>query len=149
LTVGVLHRVEALADRVEPVYPEGAPGFFSLIPLNEMLAEILGVGPASREVTRRYAEAINRFGTELGLLLDLEPEEISEYSPLLGEAVRRVRSGKVTRKAGYDGEYGVIRVFGEGELDRLSKGVEFSGDPLHTKGKRGKNKSSGPGFSQG
>jgi uncharacterized protein (TIGR00375 family) len=149
LTIGVLHRVEALADRDEPVFPDGAPGYFSLIPLGEMLAEILGVRPASREVNRCYTETINRFGTELGLLLDSEPEEISEYSPLLAEAVRRVRRGKVIRRPGYDGEYGVIRVFAEEELEKMARSGDFAGDPLLSKGKRGKNKSSGPGLSQG
>lgn len=136
LTVGVQHRVMELADREEARFPEGAPRFFSLIPLTEILGEILDVGPASKEVMRHYSLAIARFGSELGLLLHAPLEEISLYSPLLGEAVGRVRSGKVLRKPGYDGEYGVIRVFGEGDLGRMVKGADFAGDPLLIKGKR-------------
>ena len=138
LTVGVLHRVMELADREEPVYPEGAPGFYSLIPLAELLGEIVGTGPSAKEVSRRYAETVNRFGTELGLLLHTPLEEVCRYSPLLGEAVGRVRKGKVIRKPGYDGEYGIIRVFGEGELDRMIEAGLPVGEPLLRRGRRGR-----------
>ncbi len=118
LTVGVKHRVMELADREEPVYPEGAPGFRSLIPLPEVLGDILGVGPSSKAVMREYARAIGRFGSEFNLLLHTPLEEISRQSPLLGQAVGRVRQGQVIRRPGFDGEFGVIRVFAEGELER-------------------------------
>ncbi len=118
LTVGVKHRVMELADREKPVYPEGAPGFRSLIPLPEVLGDILGVGPSSKAVMREYARAIGRFGSEFNLLLHTPVEEISRQSPLLGQAVGRIRHGQVIRRPGYDGEFGVIRVFAEGELER-------------------------------
>lgn len=120
LTVGVQHRVMQLADRQVPLYPDEAPEFFSLIPLPELLSEIVGVGPSSKEVMRHYAETIGRFGSEFNLLLHTPVEEICRQSSVLGEAVGRVRRGQVIRKPGYDGEYGVIRVFEEGELDRPS-----------------------------
>jgi uncharacterized protein (TIGR00375 family) len=118
LTVGVQHRVMELADREEPVYKADAPVFFSLVPLPELLSEILGVGPSSKEVMRHYAEAISRFGSEFNLLLHSPLEEISRQAPLLGEAVGRVRSGRVIRRPGYDGEFGMIRVFAENQLER-------------------------------
>lgn len=125
LTVGVRHRVMELADRQEPVYTDGAPEFFSLVPLPELLCELLGVGPSSKEVMRHYCETIGRFGSEFNLLLHTQVEEICRQSPILGEAVGRVRRGRVIRKPGYDGEYGVIKVFAEGELDRsgIRKGL--------------------------
>ncbi|MEJ2034186.1 MAG: UvrD-helicase domain-containing protein, partial [Deltaproteobacteria bacterium] len=115
LTVGVLHRVLALADREKPRYP-AAVQVHSLIPLPEVLGEILGVGPATKTVLAQYGQVINRFGSEFSLYLDTPPEEIEQASPVLAEAVRRIRQGQVIRKGGYDGEFGVIRVFGEGEL---------------------------------
>jgi uncharacterized protein (TIGR00375 family) len=118
LTVGVQYRVMELSDRQAALYPDGAPEFFSLIPLPEILSELLGVGPSSKEVMRHYGETIARFGSEFNLLLHAPVEEISWQSPVLGEAVGRVRHGQVIRRPGYDGEYGVIRVFEEGELDR-------------------------------
>jgi uncharacterized protein (TIGR00375 family) len=120
LTVGVRHRVMDLADREQPLYGADAPGFRSLIPLPEVLGELLRVGPSSRAVMREYAAIIGRFGSEFELLLRVPVEEIGRSAPLLGEAVRRIRSGRVIRQPGYDGEFGVIRLFEEGELDGFS-----------------------------
>lgn len=119
LTIGVHHRVLELADRETPAYRDDAPGFRSLIPLPELLGELLRVGPASRAVSDQYAKAITRFGSEFNLLLHSALDELRDYEPLLAEAVSRMREGKVIRRPGYDGEFGVIRVFEEGELDRL------------------------------
>ena len=120
LTVGVLHRVMELADRERPRFGDDAPAVFSLIPLPEVLGEILGTGPGSKKVLEEYSRTISRFGSEFNLLLHAPLEEIREASPILGEAVGRMRGGRVIRKPGFDGEYGVIRVFEEGELARLA-----------------------------
>lgn len=121
VTVGVHHRVLALADRQEPFYPPAAPQFFSLIPLAEVIGELLGAGPATKGVLASYTRAINLFGSELELLLRTPLEEIGRRSPLLGEAIGRVRSGQVIRQPGYDGRYGVIRAFADGELVRQKR----------------------------
>lgn len=128
LTVGVLHRVMELADREQPLYREDSPEVFSLIPLPEVLGEILGAGPASKKVMELYGRTIARFGSEFDLLLHAPPDEIRQASPILGEAVERMRSGRVIRKPGYDGEYGVIRVFEEGEPARLAGQGSLFGD---------------------
>lgn len=120
LTVGVLHRVMELADRDQPRYNEDSPQVFNLIPLPEVLGEILGVGPGSKKVMELYSRTIGRFGSEFNLLLHVPLAEIRQSSKILGEAVERVRSGRVIRQPGYDGEYGVIRVFEEGELAQLA-----------------------------
>ncbi|HEX9024411.1 MAG TPA: UvrD-helicase domain-containing protein, partial [Geobacteraceae bacterium] len=120
LTVGVYHRVMELADREQPLYREDSPEVFSLVPLPEVLGEIMGAGPASKGVMEQYGRTIARFGSEFNLLLHAPLDEISQASPVLGEAVGRMRSGRVIRKPGYDGEYGVIKLFGEGELERLA-----------------------------
>ena len=120
LTVGVLHRVMELADREQPLHRPDAPEVFSLIPLPEVLGELLSTGPSSREVMRQYALTISRFGPEFNLLLQTPLEEISRQSPLLGEAVSRIRSRRVIRQPGYDGKFGMIRLFEEGELARLA-----------------------------
>ncbi|HEX9714440.1 MAG TPA: UvrD-helicase domain-containing protein, partial [Desulfurivibrionaceae bacterium] len=120
LTVGVLHRVMELAERTEPYYPPGSPAVHSLIPLPEVLGEILGAGPATKGVMALYAKVIDRFGSEFRLLLDTPVDEINLLSPVLGEAVARIRTGRVIRTPGYDGEFGVIRVFAEGERRELA-----------------------------
>ena len=123
LTIGVLHRVLELADREEPARLD-EPGFFSFIPLRELLGEILGVGPKSAGVTRRYAALVERFGSELDILRQTDTAVIRRYWDALGEALERMRSGRVIRRGGYDGEYGVVRVFHEQELRELRVGAK-------------------------
>ncbi len=113
LTVGVLHRVWELADRKAP--PEPGKNFSSLIPLPEILGELLYCGTKSKKVQERYCELIERFGTELAILQEVPESDAGTFWPELGEALRRMRAGEVIRKAGYDGEYGVIRLFDERE----------------------------------
>ncbi len=129
VTVGVHHRVMALADRLEPAYAGDSPGFFSLIPLAELLGELLGAGAATAGVTACYARAIELFGSELELLLRTPLAEIHRHAPLLAEAIGRVREGRVLRRPGYDGQYGVIRAFAPGELPgkKRKKGDIFPG----------------------
>ncbi|MCL1985684.1 MAG: UvrD-helicase domain-containing protein, partial [Betaproteobacteria bacterium] len=110
LTVGVLHRVLALADRDTPAQLD-EPDFASLIPLPEVLNELLGVGVKSRKLAERYAALLERFGPELQILHTTPISELRRYWDLFGEAIERMRSGKVIIQGGYDGEYGVIRVF--------------------------------------
>ncbi|MCF6291162.1 MAG: UvrD-helicase domain-containing protein [Desulfobacterales bacterium] len=120
LTIGVMYRVMELADRIEPVYPDSAPGFHSLIPLAEVLSELLGRGPATKGVMAQYWRVVSLFGSEFQLFLETDVEEIKQrYSPVLAEAVARIRAGRVIRNSGYDGEFGVITVFAPGELDEI------------------------------
>lgn len=119
LTVGVLHRVEALADRAEPI-PLPKP-FESLIPLPELLAGCLGVSTVSKKVEAAYPELLRRLGPEFTILRTLSPEAVESVAgPIVAEALRRMRAGRVIRKAGFDGEYGVISLFEPGETERLA-----------------------------
>lgn len=113
LTVGVLHRVYALADREVPKEP---PAFCSLIPLLEILSEVFECGPSSRKVPAAYEELLARLGPEITLLRHTSLEAIgSTGGALLAEAIRRMREHQVIKQEGYDGEYGVIRLFHESE----------------------------------
>src|SRR5262249_4706981 len=73
--------------------------------------------------TRAYDRTTAALGSEFAVLQDVPVEDIGRVNPLLGEAVDRLRAGTVIREAGYDGEYGVIRLFEDGELDRLTRGA--------------------------
>ncbi|MCL7488573.1 MAG: UvrD-helicase domain-containing protein, partial [Desulfobulbaceae bacterium] len=116
LTVGVLYRVMELADRTAPVYPAGSPAVHSLVPLPELLGELLQVGPASKKVMAAYVKLIEQFGSEFAILLHADPGDLERgSSPVLAEAIQRMRSGNVIRRPGYDGEFGVIRVFTDSE----------------------------------
>lgn len=121
LTIGVLHRVMDLADRQQPLYQPHDPAVYSCIPLTEILSELLGTGPATKKVMAAYAKLINLFESEFSLLLDVPLEEINRSAtPLIGEAIRRVRENEVVRTPGYDGQFGVIRVFAEGEREQIA-----------------------------
>jgi DNA helicase-2/ATP-dependent DNA helicase PcrA len=116
LTVGVLHRVEELADRPEGIPPAHPIGFESLIPLEEVLAEIENKGPGTQAVQQRYERLLGTFGPELCILREVPLEDLQRRAgSLLAEAIRRMRAGEVIREAGYDGTYGVIRLFTETE----------------------------------
>ncbi len=134
LTVGVSHRVQELADRPCGFEPAGMPGFRSLVPLPEVISEILGTGAGSKSVDRAYESVLTNLGPELYILDHAPIEELrrlgnnqmlGQVSGQLAEAVARMRAGQVIRQAGYDGEYGVIRLFEDGEL-RRGKAVSLS-----------------------
>ncbi len=111
LTLGVLHRVLQLADRDSPVEPGAETSFASLIPLTELVGEVLNTGPTSKRVAAMYARLIARFGAELTLLQDAPLDDVKKISLPLAEGLGRMRSGNVLRDPGFDGQYGVIRVF--------------------------------------
>ncbi len=120
VTVGVYHRVEELADRAPGARSPSAAPFASLFPLPEALGEVLGVGPNSKRVQSEYLRLLGRLGPELSILRELPLEEIGAAGgPLLAEGIRRMRAGEVHAQSGYDGEYGVIRMFAD-EADQLS-----------------------------
>ncbi|HKT17479.1 MAG TPA: UvrD-helicase domain-containing protein [Stellaceae bacterium] len=125
VTVGVLHRVDALADREEDRAPppQTAGAVSNLVPLPEILSEIAGSGPASKTVERHYDRLISTLGPELEILQSLPLEDIARAdSSVFAEAIKRLRAGQVTRDAGYDGEYGRIRLFEDRELRRATAG---------------------------
>lgn len=120
MTIGVLNRVCELADRgVDSTFkPDTAGQVYSLVPLPEIISEILGVGPSSKSVTNEYERLINKFGSELSILRQVPIDDISKDFPLLGEGISRLREGKVIKHAGYDGEYGIIKLFEKEELEK-------------------------------
>ncbi|MFO8090980.1 MAG: UvrD-helicase domain-containing protein [Desulfatiglandaceae bacterium] len=118
LTLGVLHRITELADRSTPMLSKP---FHSLIPLPEILSEILRCGPATKKVRAAYDDLLSSLGPELNILMDVNREEVEKFGGgLLAEALDRMRRGHVIRQKGYDGEYGMIRLFEPGEMDELS-----------------------------
>lgn len=137
LTVGVLSRVEELADRHDGSRPESARPFYSLVPLAEVLGEIVGTGSASRRVRAAYDRLVPRLGDELQLLVDVDIEEVrSVAGDVLALALSRMRAGEVSREPGYDGKFGRVRVFREHEDDLLFTG-ELLGSPIGRARKRG------------
>jgi uncharacterized protein (TIGR00375 family) len=121
LTVGVLHRVEKLADRPPGFKPVRARPFRNIIPLQEIIAETEGVGTASKRVQALYLNLLRALGSEFFVLLEAPLKDIErESSPLLAEAIRRVREGAVRIAGGFDGEYGTVKIFEESERARFA-----------------------------
>ncbi len=117
LTIGVMNRVAMLADRPDGARAANAGEVRSLVPLPEVLGEMLRCGPDSGKVTAAYEATLATLGPELGILNDLPLDAIAgKASALLAEGIDRMRRGQVIRDAGYDGEYGVIRLFTDDEL---------------------------------
>jgi DNA helicase-2/ATP-dependent DNA helicase PcrA len=133
LTIGVEHRVEVLADRSEAqaLPPPTAGTVSNLVPLPEIFSELTASGATSRTVARGYDQAIAKLGAELSILQSVPVEDIARAgSSLLAEAITRLRAGQVIREPGYDGEYGVIRLFEDSELKRLTAGGLLFDGPI-------------------
>jgi DNA helicase-2/ATP-dependent DNA helicase PcrA len=139
LTLGVVHRIDDLADRggtgfrlqapgsglpqkrtskargpeseVRSPAPADQPPFRSLVPLDEVLAEVEGVGPKSKAVQRRYEELLRNVGPELFILESAPLDDVRRIGPpRVADALQSMREGRVVRQAGYDGQYGSIRL---------------------------------------
>ena len=135
LTVGVLHRVERLADRPDGFRPDFAPSYEYLIPLDEVIGAAIGVGPKSKKVRAVYDRLLAEIGPELDVLRRAGLAAIESCGgPLVAEGVRRMRCGEVDIYPGHDGEYGVISVFSEEERTRLKgQGALFDLGPAAAK----------------
>jgi uncharacterized protein (TIGR00375 family) len=122
LTIGVLNRVEQLADRPEGFVPENAIPFKSLIPLEEIIADALGQSVGTVEVEKEYKNLIEKFGNEFDVLLNASRSDLEAVTlPEIAEGIIRAREGKVFIEPGYDGVYGKIRIFQKGEQKSVSR----------------------------
>jgi uncharacterized protein (TIGR00375 family) len=116
VTVGVMHRVEKLADREYGFKPSNAPSYTSIIPLPEIIAEGLKCGANTKKVNALYFSLLEKLGNEFSILMDVPLDDIERAgTPLVREAISRMRAGDVHIAPGYDGEFGKIRIFEEVE----------------------------------
>jgi uncharacterized protein (TIGR00375 family) len=124
LTVGVMHRVEEMADRPEGFVPGNSIPSIHLIPLEEIIAASLAVGVGTKAVEAEYERLIKAGGSEFAVLLDMPPEKLKRFTTSrILEGIVRMRQGKLQVDPGHDGVYGKIRIFspedrGEGEVSK-------------------------------
>ncbi len=112
VTVGVMHRVESLADRsVGYTPPQAIPGKH-LVPLAEIIGEALGIGAESAGVEAEWRKLIDAGGNELAVLMEFSEAELARFTPpKILEGIRRMRAGQVSIIPGYDGVYGKVSLF--------------------------------------
>ncbi len=114
VTVGVMHRVKSLADREAGFKPADAKAYYSIIPLPEIIAEALKTGVKSKKTVNEYMNLLVKLGSEFSILMDLPLDEIEKAgSPVVMEAIARMRSGEVSIAPGFDGEFGKVKIFEE------------------------------------
>ena len=122
LTIGVLNRVEQLADREKGFKPKGVIPFKSLVPLLEIIANVLNQGTGTKEVEKQYKNLIEKFGSEFNILLDISKEKMEGNTlPEIIEGIIKVRNGDVVKEPGYDGVFGKIKIFSKGEQKKSLK----------------------------
>jgi uncharacterized protein (TIGR00375 family) len=124
LTIGVLHRVEALADREEGFLPPGRIPYKNLIPLEEIIAEANNVGRDTAVVRNEYLKLCRHFGSEFEVLINAAPEALKEATQeKIAQGVIRARQGEVIINPGYDGEFGTVRIFPEEKAPESQLGL--------------------------
>ncbi len=116
LTVGVMHRVQELADRPADYRSKNRPPYKMLVPLMEILSESLGSGISSQIVETEYNRLTEQIGSEFAVLLDAKVAKIAAISgEKVAEGIKRVRDGAIFVDPGYDGVFGTVKIWGERE----------------------------------
>lgn len=136
LTVGVMHRVEELVTRqlrtedlelrtdengVKWIGYKERPPYAMLVPLLEILAESLETTSFSQKALIEYKKLTDNLGGEFKVLLESKPEEIEKLAgSKVAEGVQKVRSGNIVVDPGYDGEFGIVKIWGEEKVEPSS-----------------------------
>jgi PHP family Zn ribbon phosphoesterase len=126
VTVGVMHRVDALADRPGGFKLDGGIPFRNMVPLDEIIAVAMGVGKDTAGVEREYNSLIQRLGNEFDILIEIPEEELqANCSPRVARGIIKVRKGEVETLPGFDGEYGSVKIFKDGDNEVAEKQLSF------------------------
>lgn len=117
VTKGVLNRIIQLSDRKDTSLKKNKNSYYSVIPLKEILSELLKTGVITKRILESYNLIIKKAGSELDILLNVNLKDLEiKTNEILAEAIRRMREGKVFIKEGFDGEYGQIKLFSQNEI---------------------------------
>jgi len=127
LTVGVVYRVDQLADAKPEItnkgnyhYFDNRVPYYNLVSLDKIISEAFGVGIDSKKIKEAYLDLIKKFGSELKILLEISEEELKKsVNPIIVAGIKRMREGKVEIRPGYDGEYGEVKIFNDGEREKM------------------------------
>jgi uncharacterized protein (TIGR00375 family) len=113
LVIGVLNRVNEMADRDEGKKPKKAIPFKQTVELDKIIGEALGIkNRQSTKIQELYHSMLTSLGTELDILLEIPLEQIKKYTTSeVAEGIRRVRDGELFITPGFDGQYGKVKIF--------------------------------------
>lgn len=129
LTMGVMGRVEALAsedietkakiDKLGSRWISDKqsknPPYVMLVPLLEIIAEALGVGVNTKTVTEAYDGIIDNFASEFEVLLKTPIDQMKgKVDAKVIDGIKKVRSGDIYIKPGYDGIFGTLKIWSSG-----------------------------------
>ncbi len=133
LTLGVMHRVNVLAKESTDFTKETVkhntngikwildptkkhPPFIKLVPLIEIVAESIGSSVASQKSKNLYESLCKEFGSEFNVLLKASESDISKTAgDKVAKGVSKVRKGEIVIRPGFDGEYGIVKIWNEEE----------------------------------
>ncbi len=115
LTIGVMNRVDELADRTPEENTNNFIPHQYIVPLKEIIAETLKVQPSSKKVEAEYEHLLQNLGSEFFILLEAREEKIKQttHFPNICIGISNMRGGKVEAHGGYDGIFGTVHTLPE------------------------------------
>ena len=124
---GVKDRINELAAYDEPKYPAHRPKYVHIIPLSEIIAKALGIGPNTKGVQTIWKALIDKYGTEVSVLVDTDINN-SGVDERVINAINAFKEGKVKVCPGGGGQYGTVELPGSDASDE-GKNCVKNGDP--------------------
>jgi len=123
-----MQRVEELASRsAEEVVKADRPPYFMIVPLLEIIAEVMENTVSSQTVINRYEQMVEKFGSEFDVLLKTPIELISQiFGEKTAEAINKVRQGQIFVDPGYDGVFGTVKIWPDAEGQKEEKKEQMS-----------------------
>ena len=123
ITIGVMNRVEELADRPVGFKPANVPGFTKLVELDKIIAEAMNVkSRQSTKVQAEYNHLIRNFDNEMKILTDVSIKDLEKVVlPKIVEGIKRVREGNLIIEPGFDGQYGTVKIFSDQDEGKQKK----------------------------
>ena len=113
LVIGVLHRVDDLADRPVGYVPKVHIPYIHSVPLIEVISYAKKKTRYTQEVKTLYSKLIERFGDEMDVLTKAKISDISEIAgEEIAECIDNVRNDRIKIRPGYSGVFGELDLLG-------------------------------------